>query len=391
MSSSSTIYVQPSPLSTFNPYSNTIQSSLKTTTSKPLSHQPHLPNIPLPTDSGWIGEKIHEFPHGFRFLLQNPNGLDLSNKLNEFGLLLENITRYKIDMLLLPESNINPHNFELIENLRAATDLHLHHALFNSTNTPGFPASQYQPGGVTTILQGNLLHRFATTCNDHAGRWACSSFRGKTRQLKVYTLYRVCDSSSSGPTTAYSQQEQFFLSRDKVVNPRQQVINDLLPILESDISKGFDIILSGDFNEALNGTTSQSLEALGLIDIISTHIDDPPRTYRYGKNCIDQFWATSTVAHTVTSVGFAPFDFLQVSDHRAIYVDLNLSDILDNDSFHIPPVRYRRLKSNSVSSVSSYKKSINRLTKKHKICNSINRIIKCTNCILLFIWTVTGI
>ena len=145
----------------------------------------------------------------------------------EFGLLLEQMKHFKIDMLLLPEANINPLHHTLMDNMRAATDLHLHHAKLHITNTPGFPTSTYQPGGVATVVHNKLALRAANTTNDPAGRWTSTTFRGKHRNLKIYCVYRVCSNTDSGPSTAFSQQEDFFLTQNKVVNPRSQVITDL--------------------------------------------------------------------------------------------------------------------------------------------------------------------
>ena len=73
---------------TFNPYTNTLQSPSRSSTSIPRSqtspHQPRIPHLPQPLDSEWVSERIHEHPNDFRFLLQNPNMLDISNKLTEF-------------------------------------------------------------------------------------------------------------------------------------------------------------------------------------------------------------------------------------------------------------------------------------------------------------------
>ena len=359
----------------FNPYTKSLQPPSSSHSSPPILHQPHLEPTDDPLDNSWIGERIHSSPKGFRFLLQNPNGLNTNNKLIEFGLLLENIKRYKIDMLLLPESNINSHNHVLLDQMRSATELHLHSPTFCTNNTPNFPPSTYQPGGVTTIHHDNLTTRTSPeTFHDPVGRWTCSVFNGKVRKLKVYCLYRVCMASDPGPTTAFSQQEQFFLDQDQIVNPRTKVISDLIEVLRSDITSGVDVLLAGDFNEALDGTTASQLQDLGLSNVLETYLESCPRTYKYGSQCIDHIWVSNTILPTVTSVGIAPFNFFQDSDHRAIYVDMDLKDIIDNDSFHIPPIRFRRLKTTSLSSVASYKKSIRKLTKKHRISKKFRRI-----------------
>ena len=388
MSSNSPSRVQPISTS-FNPYSNTIHISHPIHSTSHTSHQStihHSPPKPPsctqtflspvdnPDDAKWFGEKIHNSPNGFRLLLQNPRGIDTSNKLVEFGLVLEQMKRYKIDMLLLPETNVNSSNHSLIDNMKASAQLHLHHAYLNITNTPDFPPSSYQPGGVATIHHNKLALRTAGTTYDKAGRWVCNSFHGRVRTLKIYCIYRVCDNKDGGPTTAYSQQENFFLLQNQKVNPRSRVIDDLIGVLQSDIENNIDIILTGDFNERHNGNTATKLSELGLTNILAEHIHNPPRTFKFGSHCIDQIWLSTTVASTVTSLGIAPFDFFQISDHRAIYIDLDFKEILDNDMFQIPPIHYRRLKLSSVSSVQNYIKSIKSLSKKYKIKKKIKKL-----------------
>ena len=361
----------------FNPYSGKLQQPSQPHIKQSTTSQTRIPPPDEPLDSCWIGERIHPSPKGFRFLLQNPNGIDTSNKLLEFGLLLDNVKRYKIDMLLLPESNINSHNHVLIDQMRAATELHLHNPTFCTANTPGFPTSNYQPGGVTTIHHDTLTVRTSPeTHHDSAGRWTCSVFNGKKRKLKIYCLYRVCDSYDPGPTTAYSQQEQFFLDKGHIVNPRERVIDDLLSILQKDIASNIDIILTGDFNESIDGKTASTLQEIGLTNAISMFVDLPPRTYKYGKNCIDHIWISTPLLPSITSIGIAPFNFFQASDHRAIYIDIDLKDVLDNETFQLPPIRFRRLKTTSLSSVTNYRKSIKKLTKKHKISKKFRRLRK---------------
>ena len=377
MTSTSFPRVQPSYTPIFNPYTNTLQPPSRPQETFHPNNQSRIPPQEDPLDSCWLGERIHPKPRGFRFLLQNPNGIDTSNKLLEFGLLLDNIKRYKIDMLLLPESNVNSHNHVLVDQMRAATELHLCNPTFSTINTPNFPPSSYQPGGVTTIHHDTLTLRTSPeTHHDPAGRWTCCVLNGCHRKLKIYCLYRVCSMSDPGPTTAFSQQEQYFLAQNQIVNPRDKVISDLIEVLQKDIEAGVDILLTGDFNEKIDGPTAEKLRDIGLSNIIETFIDSPPRTYKYGKHCIDHLWASTNILSTVTSIGIAPFSFFNSSDHRAIYVDLDIKDILDNDSFHIPPIRFRRLKTTSLSSVKSYKKSITKLTKRHKISRKFRKLKK---------------
>ena len=366
----------PSPI--YNPYTKEI--------SLPVRPQPsHLVQTTLPIatshpdDSRWFGQKIHPNVSSCRLLLQNPNGIDTNDKCLEYGSILEDMKHYKIDMLLLPESNINSHNFQLVDNLRAAASLHLNYGKVNITNTPFFPLSSYQPGGVLTTTCNTLSSRTASTSSDPAGRWTCNSFYGKQSFLKIYCLYRVGPITENGIITAATQQQHYFLKTcNQTVDPRKKVIDDLLDTLQKDISKGNEIILCGDFNEGIdsNDGTHTRLQHLGLTNVLSERIGDLPRTFIRGKVCIDHFYTTARVAEAITSVGIAPFHFFLPSDHRAIYIDLNILDILDIDTNHFPPFLFRRLKSTSQSAVQSYIKAISKGYKHYRIRARLRRVTK---------------
>ena len=191
----------PSPIPTFNPYTKNISIP---TQPRPLSthHQSTITPAIHPDDSRWFGQRIHPNVSTCRFLVQNPNGIDTNDNCLEFESILHDMKRYKIDMLMLSETNINAHNYRLVDNLRAASSLHLTTPILNITNTPFFPHSNYQPGGVLTVASNVLSSRSASTNSDPAGRWSCNSFYGKQSFLKVYCIYRVGNLTAQGTTTA---------------------------------------------------------------------------------------------------------------------------------------------------------------------------------------------
>ena len=370
---------QPSPPSPiYNPY--TKQISIPTRSQPPTLAQTIIPsNTSHPDDFRWFGQKIHPKKSSCRLLLQNPNGVDTNDKCLEYGSILEDMKHFAIDMLLLPESNINAQNFTLVDNLRAAAALHLNHGTVNITNTPFFPPSSYQPGGVLTTICNILASRSASTSSDPAGRWTFNSFYGKKTFLKIYCLYRVGPLTESGVITAATQQQHYFLKTiDRTIDPRKKVIEDLFSTLQKDISQGNEIILCGDFNESIDSReeTHSRLEQLGLTNILSERIGDLPRTFVRGKACIDHFYSTSRVAEAVTSVGIAPFKFFLDSDHRAIYIDINIKDVLDLDTNHFPPFLFRRLKATSQSATQAYTKSIARGYKQLRIRSRLRRLTK---------------
>ena len=67
---------------------------------------------------------MREKPKSFRLYVQNPNGIDITDGLLPFRLLLDNVRRFRIDALLLPETNMNKNNVRIIEMLKESTKSH---------------------------------------------------------------------------------------------------------------------------------------------------------------------------------------------------------------------------------------------------------------------------
>ena len=111
------------------------------------------------------------------------------------------------------------------------------------------------------------------------------------------------------------------------------MIYDLINTLTKDQDKDIYIILAGEFNEAVSSSnTPHKLAALGLTNIILQMINNPPRAYKYGNNCIDHIYIFSCIFPTITALVIAPFNYYYESDHRAIYLDLHIHYVLDNET-----------------------------------------------------------
>eukprot|EP00957_Ditylum_brightwellii_P032038 2429538-Ditylum_brightwellii.AAC.1 len=68
-------------------------------------------------------------------------------------------------------------------------------------------ASDYQPGGTLTVVEGGHIGRVLKTDQDKEGlrRWSWIKLEGTKTTLYVITAYRVQQESSSGTSTAYTQ------------------------------------------------------------------------------------------------------------------------------------------------------------------------------------------
>jgi len=73
----------------------------------------------------------------------------------------------------------------------------------------------------------------------------------------------------------------------------------------------------------------QQLKEIGLINVTKEKIGrESPRTYNGGNECIYFVYISQKVFTSINRFGITPFNDFQKSDHRGIYVDLKLDDIL---------------------------------------------------------------
>ena len=332
-------------------------------------------------DREWFGTRMQKKKKGFRIFLQNLNGIDTSDNLFHFRLRLDDMRRLGINALALPETNLNVRDYRKTEKIMESVKHPLESGKWLATNTPGFQSNEaQQPGGVATILRDKGMERFAGMEKDPAGRWIAAKFYGKKGFLKIYTVYRVCKMSGSGDTTAWTQQQTYFKSKNILdVDPRKKVRKDLIAQLESDLKVGNDLILVGDFNEGINDEKRgihTRMSEIGLINVFEEKMgaDNLPRTYKRGSKCIDHIYVTSKVFNLITSCGIAPFNYFIKSDHRAMYIDIKINRILDADHHVIQHASVRRLKLSSVSAIEKYYERIDEEMSRHKFLIKVERL-----------------
>ena len=149
----------------YNPYKERVQRTISY--KKPKRNQKvTVPRKVLSDDALWFGNRMEENKTGCRIFLQNPNGIDTSENTDEFRMKLDEMRQFKINMWLLPETNLNRNDYMMKEKLSVAVGAHCEQGVIEMTNTPGFSSSGKQPGGVATVLQGEMMSRYAGSEHD---------------------------------------------------------------------------------------------------------------------------------------------------------------------------------------------------------------------------------
>jgi len=375
-----------------NPYSKHNE------TPPPQKRETHRPILGAQweSDDKWIHDRLPKKGTNTRLWLQNPNGVSAHDNFRAFRGDLEELRDNEIDFVSLPETKLNISNKFVCERFRNVLDLHLPNVKSCIANTKGFNSElQYQPGGVAAIATNKLAGRYAGQGTDKLGRYNWMRFCGKKRELKIYTFYRVTQSSgtSAGDTTAYAQQYNALnvvkkqdvvhpTSGGDIVKPKKHVIIDprrhILQSMEKDIledlRKNTLVIIMGDLNESIfTAEFNHTMKEMGMVNVLQEMGCDTMkiRSQNRGRNVIDGIWMSCPLMSKHQSIGVAPFYEMFTSDHRGIFLDIALRDVLDEPTIEFQQLQFRRLQSSIPKRTEAY---IKHLDQQWNNCNMHEKI-----------------
>lgn len=151
--------------------------------------------------------------------------------------------------------------------------------------------------------------------------------------------------------------------------------------LEDAIDSGISIILLGDLNEGANDSekTNEKFHNIGLFNVLQRRLGsyELPLTHILGSKTIDHIWATIDVFEAVTAAGFAPFQHvLENTDHRGLFMDVNLVEILDCKIVILKPASRRRLQATVPACVKKYLEHVQKCWKSQNVEARTKQIIE---------------
>ena len=332
----------------------------------------------------WIGDDLSSSPcrNNTRIMLHNCNSLaQYSRDTNLVSAVYKNWLQKDVHVMALTETRLNRtnHRFSDMSTLFRNT---VRDGDIAFANTPGYKSKTIsQPGGVGIGFHGRIQQRFEKFGYDKLGRWVYAQFTGNTKTFRIYSLYRVNgdSDSTSGDTTAWTQQRDQLLQSNIGTNPRKQVIIDLCLELHSLIENEYDIMVLGDLNETIDSKegTNELFRNIGLLNIMEHRVGtDLPKTHRRGSAAIDHCWGTHRVVESVSQAGYAPFEYLDRSDHRPLFLDIDIKCIIENELSEVKRPNQRRLKMNATKRVLKYIENIESQWEYHNISDRVNALIK---------------
>jgi hypothetical protein len=160
------------------------------------------------------------------------------------------------------------------------------------------------------------------TCHDcHGLPSVCQSIRKHCwSQNRLHTT--MAPASPSRRERPKSSQKSFCTNLDAFLTPLQ--------------AAGDELIVMGDLNEQLGDSTSGMnavVAKFGLVDSTAYHhgIEGEIPTYSRSNSRLDYILCSHGLAPSIWRCGILPFNFVISSDHRGVFIDVNIDNFLGGD------------------------------------------------------------
>jgi exonuclease III len=320
-----------------------------------LTHENESMNTP------W-GDPIREKESDItRIYALNLNGIALDRRGGQFDLLCKIATELQVDVLCGQELNVDTSQSVVRSILYNSAKAYWKRFRLLTGSTNMQFATWYKPGGTMQLAVGHIAGRITSSYTDSMGRWVSQTFKGRNGvNLTLISAYQVVtDSPRLGLTTASAQHRSVMIQMNhQECNLRKAFKSDLRKYLKDCLTRGDDILLTGDFNESIdehyNGMSSIAAE-FHLVDLMKTRsTTKPPSTYARGRLRLDYGLATKRVADSLVAAGYEAFNERFPTDHRAYYFDLNTEKLFGAPTQQLSPPGLRLMQSTNIKQVTQY-------------------------------------
>ena len=345
------------------------------------------------TKFDWFGDTMtfdDEWPNinkrtTIRLFHINLNGITYQNNYLEWEMTIAYLMEMQVDIFGLTEVNLDLNNGIVKDKLIQGGkhfDPYLRMAVSSSKQEVG--KSPFKMGGTVTGSNGCWSGRIQKQGSDRLGRWSYMSLQAQKGNLvTIITVYLPRKPSKEGRgTTIYQQMEADLLKRDKkLLDPRKELLTDLHKFLDSEKKNGNTVLLMGDMKDNLgmeNGQVRQFLESTGLRMTYSTRHGEEstlPATHDRGSACLDLIGCSKNVPNdAIVRAGFAPFYFNFFTDHRGVYVDLNIDSIFNCARPDTTRQIYKRFTTRHVPKCSKYLRKLEELFETSRIFQEVDEL-----------------
>lgn len=185
----------------------------------------------------------------------------------------------------------------------------------------------------------------------------------------------VTDVARGGTNTVTTQQYSLLLQEQDATKAPRAFRRDLKVFLHQCKNQGDELILVGDFNEAMGEDAEGMVSVARSLDLIelmgARHNYAAPATYSRGRKCLDYGFATATVCAALTSCGYESFGHRFLSDHRAYFFDFDIHSLFGTAIQPLSKFEPRLLHSTHPKQVTSYLRKMNSIM--FLSCNAYER------------------
>ena len=315
-----------------------------------------------------------------RIYFQNINGLRAGNNFDDVNELLLCADGAKISILGFAETNVPWHDIRVKKTVRSKMSNIWNASKLACSAAPMITGDRYyQPGGTSLMVNGEWTSRIIEGNEDESGmgRWSVMRLQGKgTRKLAVLCGYRPVKTEirTTGASTVYRQQWNHMRALgNENPEPRSQFLKDLKVYIKTLREENHEIILMIDANESTGEKHSHInkffLEC-GLEDLHATkhrNLPDPPNTYMRGNKCIDFMAGTPGIISSMERAGIEAFSQTFHSDHRGLFIDINLTDLLAGKPAELGSIPLRGVSGTDPSKIEPYQKGVKKYIIDHNI------------------------
>jgi hypothetical protein len=214
------------------------------------------------------------------------------------------------------------------------------------------------------------------------GRWSYIQITSKKFTLVIMTAYRPV--VSQGPSTVWMQQWAM-LHKNGQRNPDPiQSFYDDLEQLRDWRSNGKEIIMI-DANESIREKQNQlqdifqKTEMTELIRYKHPSLDEP-NTHIRGSRRIDFIFGTNKVIRNCHRAGIMPFGTGYHSDHRAIFVDISIDNILSAKVTPVNSITARRLVQATPKERTIFLQKANEFMESQNVYQRLQKLKEKTSC-----------
>ena len=320
-----------------------------------------------------------------RILLQNPNKISAQNDFVDFQYICQRMLAHDVDIFGLSESGVDwKQGYPRNKCNQIMRDFWPHSRLIGSTSD--IPSKEVvQFGGTCTVVTDKWTGRIESSGSDPQGlgRWSYVRLNGKNgRRVTIVTVYQVCKQSvtTAGAKTAYMQQWNLLRRAGQDdPNPRKSFCKDLDAFLTPLQAAGDELLVMGDLNEQLGDSTSGMnavVAKFGLIDSTSYHhgIEGEVATYSRSSNRLDYILCTHAIAPSIWRCGVLPFNFVISSDHRSVFIDVDIDEFLGGDPSALMSLALRGIRSQSPKACVKYVTEMEQYLLEHKVYKRVDKL-----------------